>query len=105
MIRLSIRKVLAGDVGGTTTRLGVFELSGKRPERKASRTYRTRDFASIPAMTMAFLREEGIDPGSIDGACFGAAGPVLNGVAELTNTPVRVDASAIATGTGIARVS
>src|SRR4051812_12916040 len=104
MIRLSMKKVFAGDVGGTTTRLGVFEISDSRPHTTVSRTYSTRDFPSIPAMATAFLREEGIDPRSIDRTCFGAAGPVLNGVASLTNTPVRVEAAAIARALGIATV-
>ena len=97
--------VLAGDVGGTTTRLGLFDFSGTRPQRVASRAYGTRDFAGIPEMTTAFLHEERVDPRSIGAACFGAAGPVLDGVAALTNAPVTVDASAIEKAAGLARVS
>ncbi len=55
-------------------------------------------------MTSKFLREVGADAGSIERACFGAAGPVVDGVAELTNAPVRVDAASIAHDTAIARV-
>src|SRR5437016_2219925 len=105
MNRLSTKIVLAGDVGGTTTRLGVFEFSGTRPQCIASHAYGTRDFSGIPDMTTAFLHEAGVDPRSIAAACFGAAGPVLDGVAHLTNAPVEVDASAIAKDAGIARVS
>jgi len=105
MNRLSIKIVLAGDVGGTTTRLGLFDFSGTRPQRVAARAYGTRDFAGIPEMTMAFLREERVDPRSIGAACFGAAGPVLDGVAQLTNAPVTVDASAIEKTAGLSRVS
>jgi len=97
--------VLAGDVGGTTTRLGVFDFSGTRPQRVALRAYGTGEFAGMAEMTAAFLREAAIDPRSIGAACFGAAGPVLDGVVQLTNTPVRVDAAAIASATGLARVS
>jgi glucokinase len=97
--------VLAGDVGGTTTRLGLFDFSGTRPQRVVSRAYGTQDFAGIPEMTTTFLREEHVDPRSIGAACFGAAGPVLDGVAKLTNAPVRVDASALAEAAGLPRVS
>jgi glucokinase len=97
--------VLAGDVGGTSTRLGAFDVSGTRPQALKSRTYGTRDFSGISLMTTAFLREASIDPRSIAAACFGAAGPVRSGVAELTNAPVRVDANAIARDAGLARVS
>ena len=96
--------VLAGDVGGTSTRLGIFERAA-RPALVAMRTYGTRDFASIEAMTAAFLRDVGAPSSSLAAACFGAAGPVIDGVATLTNTPVRVDARAIAHGLGLARLS
>src|SRR5436190_1693878 len=105
MNRLSTKIVLAGDVGGTTTRLGLFDFSGTRPQRVASRAYGTRDFTGIPEMTTEFLREAEVHPQSIDAACFGAAGPVIDGAADLTNAPVRVDSSAIAHATGLARVS
>ncbi len=56
-------------------------------------------------MAAAFLRDAAIDHRSIESACFGAAGPVLDGVARLTNTPVAVDAAEISKTLGIARVS
>jgi len=97
--------VLAGDIGGTTTRLGVFEQSTARPRLIVANAYGTGDFVSVAEMAVAFLRDAGVDARSIGAACFGAAGPVLNGVAELTNTPVVVDASAIAHAMGLPHVS
>jgi glucokinase len=105
MNQLSMPNVLAGDIGGTTSRLGIFEKGAPRPRIVATRAYLTGEFAGIAEMTAAFLHDQTIDARPIDAACFGAAGPVLNGVAQLTNSPVRVDASAIARATGIARVS
>jgi glucokinase len=104
MIGLSMANVLAGDVGGTTTRLGVFERRSGRPALLARRTYGTRDFATIEAMTMAFLRDEGIPASTLSAGCYGAAGPVIDGVATLTNTPVRVDARAIADALAVPHV-
>jgi glucokinase len=104
MIQLSMPNVLAGDIGGTNSRLGVFASGEARPRLVATAAYPTGDFSGIAEMATAFLRAQSIDPRSIGAACFGAAGPVLNGVAQLTNSPVRVDASAIAAATGIARV-
>ena len=101
---MSMANVLAGDVGGTSTRLGIFERA-PRPAPVVVRTYGTRDFASIETMTAAFLRDVGVPASSVTAACFGAAGPVINGVATLTNTPVRVDAHAIADVLGLARLS
>jgi glucokinase len=105
MIQLSMPNVLAGDIGGTTSRLGIFTSGAPRPQVVATATYPTAGFANIAEMTTAFLREQSIDAQSILAACFGAAGPVRNGVAQLTNSPVRVDAAAIARAAGIARVS
>ena len=45
--------IVGVDVGGTTTRLGVFDFSGTRPQRVASHAYGTRDFSGIPDMTTA----------------------------------------------------
>jgi glucokinase len=104
MIRLSMANVLAGDVGGTSTRLGLFERA-PRPALVAMRTYGTRDYESIETMTSAFLRDVGVPASSVTAACFGAAGPVIDGVATLTNTPVRVDAHAIAGVLGLAHLS
>ncbi len=102
---MSTKIVLAGDVGGTTTRLGVFDFSGTRPQPVAARSFSTREFSGIPEMATAFLRDARIDARSIAAACFGAAGPVLNGVATLTNTPVRVDAADIARAIGLPRIA
>jgi len=97
--------VLAGDIGGTTTRLGVFEPDPSRPRIVATRTYGTTEFGGIAGIVSDFLRDTGVEARSIGAACFGAAGPVIDGVAELTNAPVRVDARAIARDAGLARVS
>src|SRR5262245_18413001 len=105
MIGLSMANVLAGDVGGTNTRLGVFEQRGLRPALVATRTYGTRAFETIEAMATAFLRDVGVQPSSLSAGCFGAAGPVLDGVATLTNTPVRVDSHAIANALGLTRLT
>jgi glucokinase len=105
MIGLSMANVLAGDVGGTTTRLGVFAQAPSRPRLVATRTYATTEYGGIADMAAAFLRETSIDMRSIGAACFGAAGPVIGGVAQLTNSPVRVDAASIAGATGTASVA
>jgi glucokinase len=52
-----------------------------------------------------FLEHEGIERGSIEAACFGVAGPVIDQAAELTNVPWRVDARRMAAELGLPRVS
>jgi glucokinase len=102
---LSMTNVLAGDVGGTSTRLGVFERTSSRPRTLAIRTFRTLDFSGLPDMISTFLDGEACSASSIASACFGVAGPVAGDVADLTNVPWRVDASLVARAFGLARVN
>src|SRR5436190_6431172 len=96
MNRMSMVNLLAGDVGGTSTRLGLFEKTSSRPRVLAMREFATLDFPDLPAMISAFLHAEGRRETAVESACFGVAGPVLGETAQLTNTPWRVDAPAAA---------
>ena len=69
--------LLAGDVGGTKTRLGLFKVSGARPPQVTSREYLTNDFSSLAAMIDDFRKAAG-STSAIDTACFGVAGPVID---------------------------
>jgi glucokinase len=96
--------LLAGDVGGTNTRLGLFAGDDTRPSPLEVRTYSTSAFATIEAMLSAFLADTGTSVSSVEGAAFGVAGPVVHGRASLTNVSWQVDASAIARALGLADV-
>ena len=95
---MSMVNVLAGDVGGTNTRLGLFEKTASRPRALAVREFATLDFPDLPAMIAAFLHAEGHGDAKVEAACFGVSGPILGDIAQLTNTPWRVDAKAVARG-------
>lgn len=97
--------ILAGDIGGTKTLLGVFELAPPRPAAAIVRSYGTLDYDDLTAMIAEFLKEGNTDAGAIDRACFGVAGPVMDEAAELTNVPWRVDARRVATDFGWRGVS
>ena len=88
--------ILAGDVGGTRTRLGLFEPVPPRPRAVAARVFATRDFASLSAMVAAFIAEQSVDGASIDTGSFGVAGPVVGETAQLTNVRWRIDAGEMA---------
>src|SRR5438128_4525231 len=88
--------ILAGDIGGTSTRLGLFDPARPRPRPLAVRTFTTLDFADLPSMVAAFLKAGAIDPQRIDRACFGVAGPVVDNAAKLTHVPWRIDGRGIA---------
>ena len=83
--------LLAGDIGGTKTLLGLFERSHPRPRAVTVSSYPTLDYDGLAAIVDVFTRTLPPDQ-RIERACFGVAGPVLNGVAHLTNVPWTVDA-------------
>src|SRR5947207_5721975 len=96
--------ILAGDIGGTNTRLGLFEPVRPRPRQRASRVFATLDFPDLPSMIGAFLQAASIDRATIDRACFGVAGPVVGDAARLTHVPWRIDGQAVAKAFGLERV-
>jgi glucokinase len=73
--------VLAGDVGGTKTHLGLFRRSGTVLEPVRDRLYATADFASLESACADFLR----DAPSVDAACVGVAGAIIDGRAYASN--------------------
>jgi glucokinase len=97
--------ILAADVGGTKSNLGLFKSGGAMDLSLAfQRTYATHDFPqSVAAMLLHFLEEAKHAPGDVAAACVGIAGPVEDGisVAEWLPWPV-VDEKEVATGLGIA---
>lgn len=75
-------KILAGDIGGTKTRLGIFSSEKGARQALAQETYRSGKYDSLEAIVKEFM--EGKDA-SITRASFGVAGPVLEGRAKVTN--------------------
>ena len=49
--------LLAGDVGGTKTFMGLFERAASRPAALTTRTYRTLDFQDLGALSRQFLSD------------------------------------------------
>jgi glucokinase len=79
--------VLAGDIGGTKTRLGLFTKGAKRPYLKVFRDFPSKEAANLEEIIERFLENH---PSEIAGACFGIAGPVENGRCKTTNLPWEV---------------
>jgi glucokinase len=73
--------VLAGDVGGTKTHLGLFRRSGEVLEPVRDRLYATAEFASLESACADFLG----DATSVDAACVGVAGAIIDGRAHASN--------------------
>jgi len=96
--------LLAGDIGGTNTRLGLFDAADPRPVPVVVRAYPTDGFPSLESMLAAFLADAGTVPASIEGAAFGVAGPVVHGRATLTNAAWEIDGVAVAASLGLPSV-
>jgi len=76
--------LLAGDVGGTKTLLGLFAPGAVRPTPRATRSYSTTSFQTFGEMLDAFSRDVQ-QPFTVDAAVIGVAGPVSGDHARLTN--------------------
>ena len=96
--------LLAGDVGGTKTLLGLFNRAPLRPVPAAVRSFPTLEYDSLVPMIREFLNSQPGGAPPIDGACFGVAGPVMDDSAWMTNVPWKVDGRAVALEFGLARV-
>lgn len=95
--------LLAGDLGGTKTQLGLFRATGGRPELLDVREYVTLDFPGLSAMIGAFLGATSVRPQEVQVACVGVAGPNIKQVARLTNVPWAIDGRELMASTGIRR--
>lgn len=76
--------VLAGDVGGTKTMLGLFSKGAKRPAALAVETYPSKEAPDLESVVERFLDLHDLP---VMGACFGVAGPVTDGRSKVTNLP------------------
>ena len=97
------RVILAGDIGGTKTWLGLFALDEPRPSLLETRRYRTLEFDALTPMVARFLDRTGAT-GQVVAACFGVAGPMRANISTLTNVPWVVDGAEIGSRLGIATV-
>ncbi|MFW6088881.1 MAG: glucokinase, partial [Gemmatimonadota bacterium] len=91
--------LLAGDIGGTKTRLGLFETGSlRRPVR--TDTLPSADFGSLEELCRRFL-EVGDGAHGVAAAALGVPGPVVDGRAKTTNLPWEVDGERLGEALGI----
>ena len=74
--------ILAGDVGGTKSHLGLFRLQNGSPKPLREHRYQTADFRSLEDVCADFL---GAQKEPLQAACFGVPGPIISGQARATN--------------------
>jgi glucokinase len=84
--------VLAGDIGGTKTNLGLFQKGGRRPAAAIMESFPSREAPGLEGIVEQFLEKH---PASVVSACFGIAGPVIHGRCKTTNLPWEVSEAAL----------
>ena len=94
--------LLAADIGGTTTRVGLF-TPGARPSPVAIRSYPTPTLQSFADVVGRFTIDVG-RPLDITAVGVGIAGPVERGLASLTNGTWGIGTEEIASACGTRRV-
>lgn len=95
--------ILAGDIGGTKTDLGLFTLADGRLESTARETYESGEYSGLGPIIRSFLSSLGGED-DVQAACFGVAGPVDRGHVRTTNLPWEINAEALSREVGNARV-
>ncbi len=96
--------LLAADVGGTKTLVGLFARTAGRPQPVVVRSFPTTDDTTFDAVIDAFVG--GLDlPRPIVAATMGLAGPVTGRHATLTNGSWTLDADALSARLGHVPVS
>jgi glucokinase len=95
--------ILAGDIGGTNTRLALIEREPSGGLRIAvERVYPSKRYSGLDEIALQFLSSQ---HARADAACFGTAGPVKNGRCATMNLTWIVDQRQLAESLRIERVA
>ncbi len=92
--------ILAGDMGGTHTRLGLFNQSGEG-QAIGEMKILNREVSGIEEIIQRFLEETKIDGLRIQKACLAVAGPVRDGRCHMTNLSWSIEAAHLSKRFGI----
>lgn len=102
--------ILAGDIGGTKTILRLVQVEAPLPPKQipalttlSEQTYPSQDFPDLSPMIEQFLVQDSTR--SIQAACFGIAGPVIDDTSVLTNLSWSLNARRLEQEFGIAQVA
>ncbi|ANM30807.1 hypothetical protein ABI59_16340 [Acidobacteria bacterium Mor1] len=90
--------ILAGDIGGTKTILGLFSRDGKKLQTLAEQKFPSQGYRSLEAMIRDFIdaHQHLVARNPIKNCAVGIAGPVVNGRSHLVNLKWRADATRLA---------
>jgi len=93
--------ILAGDIGGTNTRLALFDVRGGRLILRERGSTKNKGQTSLARIVKAFLKTT---TARVEVACFGVAGPVRDGRVNLTNLKWTLDQRVLSRELRIRRV-
>jgi len=93
--------LLAGDIGGTKTHLGIFSREKGLRLPLAEADFVSEQFPDLVTIVRDFLNGVNIPA---DAACFGVAGPVVEGVVRVTNLPWIIDEKQLRQGLNLSSV-
>ena len=85
--------ILAGDIGGTKTHLALFSIEGEKLQAEIKKTFPSKRYSGLEPLVEEFFADQ---QASIGRACFGIAGPVVEGQVKTPNLPWVVNAAKIA---------
>jgi glucokinase len=85
--------ILAGDIGGTKTNLGLFEVTGDRLDCVRQESFSSKSNDNLEEIVAEFLKSR---REAISAACFGIAGPIIDGRTITPNLPWVVDSASLA---------
>ncbi len=94
--------ILAADVGGTKTVLGIFESAEQGLEPVAEATFASGVHGSLEELLDHFLAAHRAV--ELRAACFGVAGTVIDGRSDLIHVPWQLEEAALARAAGAPRV-
>ncbi len=94
--------ILAGDIGGTKTNLALFEHRENRLHVVAQQQFPSREFSDLNEVITHFMQQSALP--NLDAACFGIAGPVIEGRCRTTNLPWDITTSDLQGDLGIQKV-
>jgi glucokinase len=90
--------ILAGDLGGTKSNLGLFDVRQGKLVRIARKRYTSHEYPGLKDITADFLPQNGE---KVTAASFGIAGPVVNNTVRATNLPWVIDGAEMAAFLGL----
>ena len=86
------QRYLAGDIGGTKTRLALLSKEDMACKTLESETFLSQEYASLEEILKVYLDDKHYH---LSGASFGIAGPIIGEQARVTNLPWVVDKTSL----------